>query len=334
MRVFVTGGTGFVGANVVRALLNRGYAVRCLIRESSPRLCVEGLDVEFVEASLSDVDALAKAMDGCEAVQHVAGTYDSSPKGRERMRYIHVDATKHLMDAALMVGAQRFVVCSSSVTIGWGSLDAPGDEDTPIPNIDEVYGTNTALRAYYDSKIASEDLARQYAEQGLGAVIVNPDYVIGEWDVKPTSGAMIVNIAKHWVPVYPKGGKCFIGAKDCAEGHVLAMESGVAGQRYLLGIENHSYRTFMTKIADVVGRKPPAVPIPHLATRAAGLAGRVVARIDPHKATALDAQVLRSMQAQRYRTGRRALEELGMPHTPLEVSIERAYRWFKDHGYC
>ena len=131
MRVFVTGGTGFVGANVVRSLLERGYSVRCLIRESSPRLCVEGLDVEFVEASLSDVDALAHAMDGCGAVQHVAGTYDSSPKGKERMHFIHVDATRNLMDAALKVGAERFIVCSSSVTVGWGSYEKPGDEQTP-----------------------------------------------------------------------------------------------------------------------------------------------------------------------------------------------------------
>ena len=165
-------------------------------------------------------------------------------------------------------------------------------------------------------------------------MVVNPDYVIGEWDVKPTSGAMIVNIAKHWVPVYPKGGKCFIGARDCADGHVLAMESGVPGRRYLLGIENHSYQSFMTTIAEVVGRRPPALPIPRLATQAAGLAGRVVARVDPHKATALDAQVLRSMQEERYRSGRLAIEELGLPHTPLKVCIERAFRWFRDHGYC
>jgi dihydroflavonol-4-reductase len=334
MRVFVTGGTGFVGANVVRALLERGYSVRCLIRDSSPRLCVEGLDVEFVQASLSDVDALAHAMEGCGAVQHVAGTYDSSPKGQERMRFIHVDATRNLMEAALKAGAERFVVCSSSVTVGWGTLEKPGDEQTPISNLDDVYGVGTALRAYYDSKVASEDLAKTYAAQGLGAVVVNPDYVIGEWDVKPTSGAMIVNISKHWIPVYPKGGKCFIGARDCADGHVLAMESGVPGRRYLLGLENHSYLSFMTTIAEVVGRRPPAFPIPSLVTQAAGLAGRVVARLDPHKATALDAQVLRSMQEERYRSGKLAIEELGLPHTPLDVCIERAFRWFRDHGYC
>ena len=334
MRVFVTGATGFVGANVVRELLDRGYQVRCLIRDTSPRLSIEGLDVETVVAPLDDLEALKQAMDGCGAVQHIAGTYDTSPGGPDRMRFVHVDATKNLLDAAVAVGAERFVLCSSSVTVGWGSMQAPGDEQTPMPNVDEVYGVSSPLRAYYDSKSEAEELARSYAEGGLGVVTVNPDYVLGEWDVKPTSGTLILAIARRWIPFYPAGGKCFIGAQDCAAGHVLAMERGTPGERYLLGLENHSYRSLMTQIAAVVGRNPPALPLPSVVRRAGGLASRVIARVDPHRATAINEQTLRSMQEERYRNGTKATKDLKLPHTPLAFSIESAYRWFRDNGYC
>lgn len=329
MKVLVTGGTGFIGANLVRLLLARGQEVVCLVRK--PNLCLEGLPVTLANASITDADALARAMDGCTYVYHVAGSFDPGPEGEARMREIHVDGTRALLTAGQKAGVKRVLICSSSVTVGFGSKINPGHEDTPL-NPDPIYGRTGALRAYYDTKLESERLAQ--AATGVEAVIVNPDYILGPWDIKPTSGQLIVTMAKQWVPVYPKGGKCFQDVGDCALGHILAMEHGIPGRRYLLGNQNLSYQEFMTLVAEVVGRRPPLFPVPDRALGLAGAVGRKLAERDPHRFAGLDPNVLLSMRQERYRSGRRAREELGVPNTAIRQSVEDAYRWFRDHGYC
>lgn len=320
----LTGATGFVGANVARRLLARGDRVRCVLRK--PNLCVAGLPVEAITVALDDAAGLSRAAEGCDGVLHVAGTFDPGPGGEATMHHLHVTAARALSLAAGAVGA-RFLYCSSSITVGWGPLDAPGDEDTPV-DADRHYGRRGPLRAYYESKREGEALTAE-----AGGVIVNPDYVLGPWDVKPTSGQLLLTIARGPVPVHPRGGKCFVDAGDCAEGHLLAIERGRPGRRYLLGNHNRSYREFMTACAEAVGRRGPRVPVPNLVLDAAGVAGGLLHRVDPHRFAGLDRHVLRAMQEPRYRTGRRAREELGLPVTPLEHSILAALEWFRAHGY-
>lgn len=330
MKVLLTGGTGFVGANLVRHLLARGDEVRCVVRK--PNLCLEGLPVQIVTDPVTDVDRMARAMDGCDGVYHVAGIFDPGPGGDERMHEVHVTATETLLAAMGKAGVRRMVLCSSSVTVGFGPRDAPGDEDSPI-DPDATYGRTGALRSYFSTKLQAERIGAAW--KGAEVVIVNPDYIIGAWDIKPTSGQLIVTMAKApLVPVYPRGGKCFQDVDDCAIGHILAMDKGVHGRRYLLGNENLSYREFMTLVAEVVGKRPPFLPVPNPLLDVAGfLGGRLQAR-DPHRFAGLDPNVLRAMQQQRYRTGARAVTELGVPQTPMRVAVEKAYRWFKEHGYC
>ena len=332
-RVLVTGATGFIGANLVRRLVERGDTVRCLVRK--PNLCLEGLPIELVHAPLGDkpedVAALQQALDGCEGIYHVAGLFDPSPGGRERMYQVHVFGTRGLLRAAERAGVRRVVVCSSSVTVGFGPLEAQADEDSPL-DPDAVYGRTGALRDYYSSKLQEEHLALGW--RGLEAVVVNPDYILGAWDVKPTSGQLIVSMARGWLPVYPRGGKCFQHVRDCADGHILAMERGRPGRRYLLGNENLSYQTFMGMVAEVVGQRAPVLPLPDLAVGLAGTVGRLGSRVDTHRFAGLDEQVLRSMQQARYRSAARAHTELGVPQTPVRQAIEEAYAWFRDHGYC
>lgn len=333
MTVLVTGATGFIGANLVRRLLERGERVRCLIRK--PNLCLEGLDVELVTAPLGDrpeqIAALQQAARGCTGIYHVAGVFDTSPVGQQRMRTVHVYGTRGLLRAAEREGVRRMVVCSSSITVGFGPQGAPADEDASVEP-DEIYGRSGALRDYYNTKLQEEQLSLGWSD--VEVVVVNPDYILGPWDVKPTSGQLIVTMAKGWVPFYPRGGKCFQHVRDCADGHILAMERGTPGRRYLLGNENLSYKDFMGIVAEVVGQRPPVAPMPDLAIRAAGFVGRVGSEIDPHRFTGLDERVLRSMQQERYRSGARAHAELGVPQTPIRDAVEEAYAWFRAHGYC
>lgn len=324
-RFLLTGATGFVGANVVRHLLARGDEVVCVLRK--PNLCVEGLPVTLSKVSMTDADALAKAAEGCDGVFHVAGTFDPGPEGEALMRTIHVDATKALIAACKAAGVPRLVLCSSSITVGFGPKEAPGDEDSPL-DPDRVYGRSGALRTYYDTKLESEHLAAD-----AGHVIVNPDYVLGAWDIRPTSGQLLLSVAKGWVPVHPRGGKCFVDADDCAIGHLRAMDVGRPGRRYLLGNHNASYKEFMDLCAAAAGTRGPVLPMPNVVMHAAGLAGRMLSRVDTHRFAGLDANVLNSMRELRYRTGRRSWEELGVPRTDLRETIQKALGWFREHGY-
>lgn len=331
MKIFLTGATGFLGANVLRLLLAEGHAVVCPVR--SPNRCVEGLPATLVRLPLAEGPAeeaaLAEAMRGCDGLMHVAGLFDPSPGGEARMWAVHVGATRALLRAAEAAGVRRFLYCSSSVTVGFGPKAAPGDEDSPL-DADLVYGRANPLRAYHDSKAAGEALALSAA--GVEGLVVNPDYIIGPWDTKPTSGQLILAMGKGWVPVYPRGGKCFQGAEDCARGHLLALERGAAGRRYLLGSHNLSYREFMGMVAEVVGRPAPFLPLPRRATAALGWAGARLQRIDAHRFAGLDGRVLGAMQQDRYRSGRRAEEELGLVARPLRESVEAAWRWFLAQG--
>ncbi|MCK6502321.1 NAD-dependent epimerase/dehydratase family protein [Myxococcota bacterium] len=334
MQVLVTGATGFLGANVVRHLLARGDRVRCLVRK--PNALVQDLPVELVSAPLvprdqGELQELLRAVDGCEGIYHVAGLFDPGPEGARAMRDVHVFGTRALCDAAVRTGARRMVLCSSSVTVGFGSREQPGDEDTaldPTP----VYGATGALRCYHDTKAQAEQLATGWG--GVEVVVVNPDFVVGAWDVKPTSGQMIVRMSRRWMPFYPRGGKCFVDADDAAAAHLLAMDRGRPGRRYLLGNENLSYREFMDLVAEVVGQRPPALPLPDVAVHLASELVPLAHRLAPDRLQGLDAQVLRAMQQDRYRSGRRARDELGMPATPIRTSVEKAWQWFRDHGYC
>ncbi len=303
MRVLMTGATGFIGANLVRHLLARGDEVVCLIRKK--RMAIEGLDIETATVPLIDdkehVEQLAKVLDGVDGIYHVAGIFDPSPGGTARMRDVHIYGTRALLRAAEKAKVPRLVLCSSSVTVGFGTKDAPGDEDSPMDPT-AIYGAAGALRSYYDTKLQSEEMVANWP--GVDGITVNPDFIIGAWDVKPTSGQSIVTMATSKVPVpfFPKGGKCFQDADDCALGHIYAMEKGVNGRRYLLGNENLSYKEFMGLVADVVGKPAPRIPLPNAALGLAGRVGAVLQKQDPHRFAGLDPNVLRSMQQQRYRS--------------------------------
>lgn len=325
MKLLVTGATGFLGANLVRHLLARGDEVVAVLRR--PNLCTEGLPLTLRTTSLTDVEGLTRDAEGCAGIFHIAGTFDTSPEGGPRMQTLHVDATRALIEAGRRAGVPRFVYCSSSVTVGFGDADHPGDEDTPIDPT-PIYGVSGLLRAYYETKREGEAVTRD-----AGGVVVCPDYVIGPWDLKPTSGELLLQIARGWVPVHPRGGKCFIDVGDCVIGHVRALEVGVPGRRYLLGNHNLSYRAFMTLCAEAAGTRPPVLPLPDPVARVGGLVGKALSRVDPHRFAGLNPNLLLATQQARYRSGRRSWEELGVPRTPMETSIRGALAWFRDHGY-
>ncbi len=331
MRVLVTGATGFLGGNLVRLLLERGHAVRVYRRSTSSNRVLEGLPVEVATGELTDPEAMARAVRGCGQVYHLAGAYETGPGAAESMYRCHVTGTRLLCEVSMAQGVERMVICSSSITLPFGSRSEPAREDDPDPFERTGVPYRGALRAYYEAKKAQLEVGREFAARGFPVVVVHPDFVIGPWDVKPTSGKIVVQMARlPWLPFYPPGGKCFIGARDCAMGHVLAMEKGRPGVSYLLGDHNLSYREALGIIARVVGKPPPRFPLPRSVQRAAHQLARWFGDRLPavtHLSSHLD-----SLYLERYRSPSRAREELGLGSTPFEETVESAYRWFRDNG--
>jgi len=333
MKVLLTGATGFLGANLARALIARGDEVHCVIRK--PNLCIEGLDVHTHTIPLLDhpaeVARLSKVMQGCSVVYHLAGMFDPSPGGEERMVNLHVYGTRALLRAAEKAKVERFLYCSSSITVAFGSKTNPGTEEQFFDAV-AAYGSSGALFTYYRSKIQAEQLVKGW--KSLDTVIVNPDYIIGPYDVKPTSGQLILSMTKRWLPVYPQGGKCFLGAEDCAQGHIAAVQYGRSGERYLLGGHNLHYRDFMNEVAKVVGCRPPKFPLPKKIIGMVGAIGAFANGIDPHRFAGLEPHVLRAMQEERYRDPKKMITELKITPQPISKAIQEAYTWFGQHGYC
>lgn len=260
MTALVTGANGFVGAAVVRQLLERGWPVRAMVRPGSDRRNLEGLDVELVEADLLDPASLRWALEGARALFHVAADYRLWVPDPEPMFRANVEGTRALMMAALAAETPRIVYTSSVAVLGLHPDGTPADETTPSSEADMT-------GPYKRSKFQAEAAVRRLiAEHGLPAVIVNPSTPVGPGDLKPTpTGKLIVEAASGRMPAFVDTGLNIVHVDDVARGHWLAFERGEVGERYILGSENLTLARILAIIAGIVGRRAPRVRLPHAA---------------------------------------------------------------------
>ncbi len=329
MKTFITGATGLVGGNLVRTLYSKGGAkLRVLVRERSKTLAVDGLEVERVSGDIRDRASIDKAMEGCERVYHCAASVSQWRPNLEMMKVVNIQGTVNVLEAALAAGVKRVVYVSTVDTLGLSSMDNPADETCE-------HDSMAAFRnPYVDTKYEAEQRALEIAHKGLDLVIVKPTYMIGEWDVKPTSGQMIIQVAKGRAAGYTTGGNNFVDVLDVCEGMILAMEKGASGESYILANSesNLTYREMFTRIAEVVGARPPGFAIPYPVAVAAGYALDVVGRLLGFEPD-INSITAKMGFAPHYFTPKKAIEELGMPQSPIEGAIRRAFEWFKKYGY-
>ena len=324
-KVLVTGASGFVGSRVVGGLLARGYGVRALVRPNSPRRNLDGLDVEVAPGDLNDAASLSAALDGCHALVHAAADYRLWAPDPKPMLRTNVEGTRALMLAALESGLRRIVYTSSVATLGIDS-DGPADEDTPS-SLEQMVGP------YKRSKYLAEEVVRGLvAEHGLPAVIVNPSTPIGPGDIRPTpTGRIVIEAAMGRMPAHVDTGLNLVHVDDCARGHVLALERGQIGQRYILGGDDTSLAALLTEIAKHRGRKPPRIALPLAAVVPVALVaegwGRLTGR-EPF--VTLDG--LRMARHRMYFTSTKAERELGYAHRPARLAVADALEWFAQEG--
>ncbi len=229
MKCFVTGATGFLGSHVARQLLARGADLRLLVRPTSRTDNIDDLPAERVMGDLRDPDSLKKGMSGCEFVFHVAADYRLWARNAEELYDSNVGGTRHILQAARESRVRRVIYTSSVATMGFGNNGHLTDERTPV-------ALSNMIGDYKRSKFMAERLAMEAGQAGENVVIVNPTTPIGERDIKPTpTGRIIVDFLKRKFPAYVDTGLNLVDVVDCAEGHLLAMEKAVPGERYILG---------------------------------------------------------------------------------------------------
>jgi dihydroflavonol-4-reductase len=328
MTTLVTGATGFVGAAVVRRLLQRGEAVRVLRRGQSDEANIRGLPVEVAIGDLRDPATLAEAVRGCTALFHVAADYRLWARDPQEIYRSNVEGSVNLLRAAADAGVARMVYTSSVAVLGLNADGAPADEETPV-SLEQMIGD------YKRSKFLAEVEVRRLVEQDkLPVVIVNPSTPIGPGDVKPTpTGRVIVMAASARMHGFVDTGLNYVHVDDVAEGHLLALERGEIGRRYILGGENMALRDFVHQVAAAAGCAPPRLPLRHgmvlPIAHLCELWARTVSGREPFVTVAGVKQARKLM----YFSIERARRELGYAPRPVPEAIDDAVAWFAEHGY-
>ncbi|HEY3450050.1 MAG TPA: NAD-dependent epimerase/dehydratase family protein [Myxococcales bacterium] len=326
MTTLVLGGTGFVGGQIARELAAAGDAVRVLVRERSSKKGLAGLEVEEVRGDVRDLESLRRAAQGVDRVVHAAGAVGLAPFAAERLRRVNVEGTRNALAAARGAGVDRFLFVSSTAAVGSGTLDRPADETMAW----DLAGKGP----YWQTKQAAEQLVLDAAKKGeLDAVVVNPSYVLGPGDVKPTSGTVLLGIATGLVLFYPSGGTGFVDVRDVARGVRLALEKGGTGERYILSGENLTYRQVIEMAAKERGLRPPMLPLPEQVARSAARVGDLLGPRFPRAFGLLNTPFVGSLFDLLYVTSSKASRELGFAPRPVREAIRDAYAWFEQNGY-
>jgi dihydroflavonol-4-reductase len=319
----VTGGTGFVGAHVVRALLARGREVRCLVRAGSPRDNLAGLPVEIVPGDLNDPASLSRACAGADIVYHVAADYRLYARDPREIYRANVDGTKALLRAAGDAGVTRFIHTSSVGALGLTNDGSPATETTPV-TLDGVVGH------YKKSKFLAEREADAAVAAGLPVVIVNPSTPIGEYDIKPTpTGQVIVDFLARRMPAYVRTGLNLIDAKDVAEGHLLAAERGRVGEKYILGHRNMTLKQMLDALEAITGLPAPRVRVPHALPLVVGAIDTTLARLTG-RVPRVPLEAVRMSRKTMYFDASKAVQELGLQQTDVAIALRRAVEWFRS----
>ena len=324
MRVLVTGATGFVGGNLVRTLVDRGYDVRALVRRNSNTLALENLGVEEALGDLRDRESIAKALKGCQGVFHCAAMYTFWSRDPAEVYRVNVEGTKVIFEEAERAGVERAVYTSTVSTIGLPKKGL-GTEDTQLRPKDLV-------GHYKKSKYLGEQEALAAASNGLPVVVVNPAAPIGPWDVKPTpTGGIVLDFLRRKLPVYIGTGMNVIDVEDVAMGHVLAMEKGVPGQRYILGHRNMTLLEVLLTLEAITGVRAPRVRIPVNLIILLGMIDYLIEGKLLKRKPRIPLEGMRVAKKPMYVSSAKAVRELGLPQSPVEEALEKAVRWFRDY---
>ena len=324
MTTLVTGATGLVGNNVVRMLCRSGESVRVLVRETSDPRPLADLEVEVVTGDVCDAASVRRATAGVSGVVHAAAQVHFGWSGLESQRAVNVEGTRHVAIAARDANA-KMIHISSVDALGIGSPDSPADEESPREG--------KVPCSYVITKREAEQAFLDEVSRGLDGVVVNPGFMLGPWDWKPSSRRMLLEVRRRFTPFAPTGGVSVCDVRDVAVGILAALDRGAAGRRYILAGENLTYFDFWKRIAAVTGGTAPICRAGPLLRIIAGRGGDVIGKLTGREPDVNSAAVGMS-NLYHYYSIARAQKELGYVVRPLEESITDAWNWFQAEGYA
>jgi dihydroflavonol-4-reductase len=332
MKCFVTGASGFIGANLVHELNARGHSVKALLRPNADTRGLQGAAFERANGDVSGRAALVAAMRDCDWCFHVAASYHLWLRDYAPMYAANVEGTRNVLEAAAEAGCSRIVYTSTVGCIGLpckvnGVIEAT-DESTPV--------AETQMSNHYKlSKWRAEVVARELAGKGLPIVIVNPSAPVGPRDVKPTpTGKVIVDFLNREMPAYLDTGLNWVHVRDVAAGHVLAAERGRIGERYILGQAdgNWTMKEALNVLAELTSLPAPKFRVPHAVALLAAHVDETVSKFTGKPPKAPLAGV-RMAKYKMFFNPAKAIRELGLPQTPPKQALADAVEWFRANGY-
>lgn len=325
-KVLITGANGFLGSNVARELYRNGYEVKLMMRSASSP-ATSDIPCEVFYGNIDNLNDVMFAVAGCDAVVHTASVTKQWAISKKEYEQVNITGTKNIVQACLAHNIQKLVHVSTANTIGPGNMNEPANELSAFRFVN-------AHSHYINTKyIAQQYVLEQVVQKKLPAVVINPTFMLGEYDSKPSSGQIILYGMNKKILFVPPGGKNFVHIKDVSRGIVNALKKGVIGECYLMAGENLSYKEFFKLLSDVSGHKPLLVNIPGFILKAGGLAGSLLGAI---RKTTLKLNYTSGylLCIHNYYSGKKSEKELNITYTPVKTAVVNALGWFRENNYC
>lgn len=327
MQVLVTGGGGFVGSHLVRALLGKGHQVRVLARSPKSVEILRDLPFETALGDLKDRESLRAAVQDCQRVFHCAADYRLWSRNYRELYENNVDGTENLLRACKEQGVKDVVYTSSVAAIGIPKTGRPGDETTPV-SLDDMIGH------YKRSKFLAQQVAQEFA-RNYPVYIVNPSTPIGSHDWKPTAtGKLIVDFLNGKMPAFVDTGLNLVAVEDVVDGHLLAPEKGQPGRLYILGQQNLTLEQILQKLASLTHKKAPKVKLPYGFVYALAWAENFVTSTLLKREPYIPLEGVKMARKRMWFANDRAVQELGFRPTSVDLALQRAIDWYQAHGYA
>lgn len=330
MKLFLTGATGFVGSHIARLAVEQGHTLRLLSRASSNRSLLP-VGAEVVTGDLREPEAFAPALRGCEALIHVAADYRLWVPDPAEMYRANVEGTRRLLRLAAAAGVPRVVYTSSVATMGFGhegSAAAPVDEHTPVSEADMI-------GHYKRSKWQAEQVALEAARSGQHVIVLNPTTPIGSQDSKPTpTGRIVKDFLNRKFPAYVETGVNLVDVREIARMHLVALERGTPGERYILGGENLTLKAILDRLAGITGLPSPKMKVPHAVAMAFAFFDETITGKLRKREPRATMEAVRMGKKMMFASSAKAERDLRLQSLPVDDALRAACKWFVSNGYA
>jgi len=325
MKVLVTGANGLLGSNIVRELENRGISVRALVRENARLLSLKGSRPEYFFGNITSASEVSDAASGCDHIIHTAAVTDPTLPGLHPYLEVNVNGTKNIINACRKNNIKRLVYISSTNSIGHGDRDNPGTEDKPAarPYTESYYAISKSM--------AEKEIINAINSYGIEALILNPSFMIGPYDSKPSSGKLLLIGYKNKFVFLTRGGRNFVPAEDVSIAACNALSKGRSGEKYLLTNSNLSYKEFYDIVDNVTGYKRVKLVMPSWLIRGTGMVGSIASTYG--RPVLLNYNNAKILTVKNFYTAEKAINELGFPQSDISIAIDKALNWFRKNKY-